>query len=88
MDESPAVSPEEAELIGCIKNALLKAGALRAGMSGSGSAVFGLFEGAAAQAAAAERMKQQHPDCFVEACESLRGKEERFSAIIAAGGSG
>ena len=46
------------EVIGQIKEALYKAGAVYASMSGSGSSVFGLFE-------APTQLKNQFSDCFV-----------------------
>ena len=58
------VLPRGCSEIGTIKHALLDAGALGAVMTGTGSAVFGVFpDFSAAQAAAAE-MKKSYRECF------------------------
>jgi 4-diphosphocytidyl-2-C-methyl-D-erythritol kinase len=48
-----------------IKAALLAAGALGAAMSGSGSAVFGLFDNPRAAREALSRLREDYPACFV-----------------------
>ena len=58
------VLPRRCSEIGTIKHALLDAGALGAVMSGTGSAVFGLFPDEEAARAAAEGLKARWRDCF------------------------
>ena len=64
------VLPRSCSEIGVIKHALLDAGALGAVMTGTGSAVFGLFPDAAQARAAAEELKGRWRDCF--AAEPVR----------------
>lgn len=61
------VLPRKTSEIGTIKHALLDAGALGAVMTGTGSAVFGLFPDGAAAAAAAEELRPRWRDCFTAA---------------------
>ena len=70
-DLEKALSAEEAALIGSIKEELLRAGALGACMSGSGSAVFGLFDNVAPRDAAAEMLRNTYREDFISACEGL-----------------
>ena len=58
------VLPKNRSEIGAIKLALLDAGALGAVMSGTGSAVFGVFPDAAAAEATAEALRERYADCF------------------------
>ena len=58
------------EEIGCIKAEMLACGAAGSLMSGSGSAVFGLFARAAEADAAAKRLRQQ--GYFVRRCRPIR----------------
>lgn len=64
------VLPRSCSEIGSIKHALLDAGALGAAMSGTGSAVFGLFHDAEKARAAADELKHRWRDCF--AAEPMR----------------
>lgn len=67
------VLPRSSSEIGVIKHALLDAGALGAVMSGTGSAVFGLFPDLPAAEDVAARLKKRWRDCF--AAEPLRELE-------------
>ena len=67
------VLPRSCSEIGAIKHALLDAGALGAVMTGTGSAVFGLFPDLAAAEAAAGELKGRWRDCF--AAEPVREYE-------------
>ena len=58
------VLPRSCSEIGVIKSALLDAGALGAVMSGTGSAVFGVFPDLPAAERAAAELKQRWRDCF------------------------
>ena len=58
------VLPRRCSEIGDIKHALLDAGALGAVMSGTGSAVFGVFPDRACAAAAAETLRKSYRECF------------------------
>ena len=58
------VLPRTSSEIGVIKHALLDAGALGAVMTGTGSAVFGLFPDPAAAEAAADELAGRWRDCF------------------------
>ena len=58
------VLPEGSAVVD-IREKLTKLGALRACMSGSGSAVFGLFADEETAAAACEAMKAYYPRCWV-----------------------
>lgn len=58
------VLPRNCSEVGVIKHALLDAGALGAVMSGTGSAVFGVFPEAAAAEAAAAQLKKNYKECF------------------------
>ena len=58
------VLPRRCSDIGAIKRALLDAGALGAVMSGTGSAVFGVFPDRACAAAAAETLRKSYRECF------------------------
>ena len=58
------VLPRNCSEVGVIKHALLDAGALGAVMSGTGSAVFGVFPEIAAAEAAAARLKGTYKECF------------------------
>ena len=58
------VLPRNCSEVGSIKHALLDAGALGAVMSGTGSAVFGVFPDAAAAEQAAAELKAYYRDCF------------------------
>ena len=51
--------------IGSIRGALLDGGALGAVMTGTGSAVFGVFDDRAAAAAAYESLSQSYRECFL-----------------------
>ena len=58
--------------IGSIRGALLDGGALGAVMTGTGSAVFGVFDDRAAAAAAYESLSQSYRECFlVRAADAL-----------------
>ncbi len=70
-DLEPAVSRRRPEVAGMVE-ACLAAGAIAAAMTGSGSAVFGLFEGTSA-ARAARRL--QRPDWLVVATRTLSRRE-------------
>ena len=58
------VLPRKSSEIGTIKHALLDAGALGAVMTGTGSAVFGLFPDPARAQTAADALKERWRDCF------------------------
>lgn len=58
------VLPRHCGEIGTIKSALLDAGALGAVMSGTGSAVLGVFADADTAQAAAEELKKSYRECF------------------------
>lgn len=58
------VLPPHCEQIAVLRRALLDAGALGAVMSGTGSAVFGIFPDRAAAAAARDALRGQCRDCF------------------------
>ena len=58
------VLPRRCSEIGDIKHALLDAGALGAVMSGTGSAVFGVFPDRACAAAVAETLRKSYRECF------------------------
>ena len=58
------VLPRRCSEIGVIKSALLDAGALGAVMSGTGSAVFGLFPDAASAECAAAELRGRWRECF------------------------
>lgn len=58
------VLPRNCREIGTIKSALLDAGALGAVMSGTGSAVLGIFADEDSAKAAAEVLKQNYRECF------------------------
>lgn len=57
--------PRSSAEIGSIRGALLDSGALGAMMTGTGSAVFGVFEERAAAEAAHERLSQTYRECFL-----------------------
>lgn len=57
--------PRSSAEIGAIRGALLDGGALGAVMTGTGSAVFGVFEDHAAAAAVQERLSQAYRECFL-----------------------
>ena len=57
--------PRSSAAVGAIRGALLDAGALGAVMTGTGSAVFGVFEEKAAAAAAHERLSRSYRECFL-----------------------
>lgn len=61
------VLPRSSSEIGVIKHALLDAGALGAVMSGTGSAVFGLFPDTGTAESAAGELKRRWRDCFAAA---------------------
>lgn len=64
--------PRSGAEIGSIRGALLDGGALGAVMTGTGSAVFGVFDDRAAAAAAYERLSQSYRECFlVRAADAL-----------------
>ena len=64
--------PRSSAEIGSIRGALLDGGALGAVMTGTGSAVFGIFEERAAAAAAHESLSQSYRECFlVRAVDAL-----------------
>ena len=69
--ENALEAPAEARVpeISAVREALLKNGALAARMTGSGSAVFGLFETAEAARNAAELLGEQYP--YVACCRSI-----------------
>ncbi len=69
-DLQPAAQRMVPEISQCL-SALEKAGARMARMSGSGASCFGLFGDAAAALAAAEKLKQDHPDWFIAATKTL-----------------
>lgn len=58
------VLPPKSGEVGVIKQKLLSAGALGAVMSGTGSAVFGLFPDRAGAEAAAAALREDYRDCF------------------------
>ena len=58
------VLPQGSGEVGVIKQKLLSAGALGAVMSGTGSAVFGLFPDRAGAEAAAAALREDYRDCF------------------------
>ena len=60
-----ALARRPAALVAETKNALLDLGALGACMSGTGSAVFGLFRDRAAASGAAAALKGRGSTCFV-----------------------
>jgi len=57
--------PRSSAEIGSIRGALLDGGALGAVMTGTGSAVFGVFEERAAAETAHERLSQTYRECFL-----------------------
>ena len=57
--------PRSSAAVGAIRGALLDAGALGAVMTGTGSAVFGVFEEKTAAAAAHERLSRSYRECFL-----------------------
>lgn len=61
------VLPQGSGEVGVIKQKLLSAGALGAVMSGTGSAVFGLFPDRAGAEAAAAALREDYRDCFAAA---------------------
>lgn len=64
--------PRSSAEIGAIRSALLDGGALGAVMTGTGSAVFGIFEEHAAAAAAHKRLSRAYRECFlVRAVDAL-----------------
>ena len=64
--------PRSSAEIGSIRGALLDGGALGAVMTGTGSAVFGIFEERAAAAAAHKRLSRAYRECFlVRAVDAL-----------------
>ena len=64
--------PRSGAEIGSIRGAFLDGGALGAVMTGTGSAVFGVFDDRAAAAAAYERLSQSYRECFlVRAADAL-----------------
>ena len=64
--------PRSSAEIGSIRGALLDGGALGAVMTGTGSAVFGIFEERAAAAAAHKRLSGAYRECFlVRAVDAL-----------------
>ena len=64
--------PRSSAEIGAIRGALLDGGALGAVMTGTGSAVFGIFEEHAAAAAAHKRLSRAYRECFlVRAVDAL-----------------
>ena len=64
--------PRSGAEIGSIRGALLDGGALGAVMTGTGSAVFGVFDDRAAAAAAYESLSQSYRECFlVRAADAL-----------------
>ena len=64
--------PRSSAEIGSIRGALLDGGALGAVMTGTGSAVFGIFEERAEAAAAHESLSQSYRECFlVRAVDAL-----------------
>ena len=69
--ENALEAPAEALVgeIGTIRNELLSCGALAARMTGSGSAVFGLFPDGAAAQKAAEALGEKYP--YVACCRSI-----------------
>jgi 4-diphosphocytidyl-2-C-methyl-D-erythritol kinase len=69
-DLQPAAQRMVPEISQCL-SALETAGARMARMSGSGASCFGLFGDAAAALAAAEKLKQDHPDWFIAATKTL-----------------
>ena len=58
------VLPRSCSEIGAIKHALLDTGALGAVMSGTGSAVFGVYPDASTAESAAAKLKAQYKECF------------------------
>ena len=58
------VLPRRCGEIGVIKSRLLDAGALGAVMTGTGSAVFGIFDTPAAAETAAEQLREHYRECF------------------------
>lgn len=64
--------PRSAAEIGTIRSALLDAGALGAVMTGTGSAVFGLFAEQAAAETAFARLRRRYRDCFLVRSEPER----------------
>lgn len=59
------VLPERYGEIGIIKQRLLELGALGASMTGTGSAVFGLFDDKNAAGAAFKALKREYQECFL-----------------------
>ena len=60
-----ALPPRRAAEIQRLKTALIQQGALGASMSGTGSAVFGLFDDDGTAQRAAEALSQLCPSCFL-----------------------
>ena len=64
--------PRNARAIRSIRSALLDAGALGAVMTGTGSAVFGIFDGLALAKKARDSLSKSYRDCFLTApCSDL-----------------
>ena len=61
------VLPSRCSEVGVIKERLLSAGALGAAMTGTGSAVFGIFRDAAAAEQVREELGKRYRDCFLAA---------------------
>jgi len=59
---------EQHKDVGALKSLLLKSGALSAGMSGSGSALFGVFENFQAAQKCADRISVSHKNIPIEFC--------------------
>ena len=71
------------------RESLLQAGALGVSLSGSGSALFGLFSGEKERDLAWEKLGRNLPEGWrLFACESLDSPDPEISVILAAGGSG
>ena len=71
------LEPEEQREISYIKNVLLHCGALSAAMSGSGPAVFGLFEGDEGTAQAIETLRSRYKQVYLAEPARPEGQNRR-----------